>query len=225
MRASKCHEYMHQCVGYLGWLSWGIRSGTREEGFSETNFPDLCTGVRGEVPPQQIEEEGNERRCAKEAVRRPEPRRRFHPVAETFEGVFPLWCGCDWGDRCGCGWINVRITVVWKYYSWTGQVVPFSSEIFESKTEAFGNVFPLRVMRMWRWMWINFENSQLNTSGCEPRTCDTPVSHSIDIPTEELKVLRSWEHLASSHNTRSDSQAHRQSNQHHIHTHMNTHTW
>ena len=30
-------------------------------------------------------------------------------------------------------------------------------------------------------------NSQLNTSGCEPRTCDTPVSHSIDIPTEELK--------------------------------------
>ena len=38
----------------------------------------------------------------------------------------------------------------------------------------------------------------------------------IDIPTEELKVLRSLEHLASSHNTRSDSQAHRQSNQHHI---------
>ena len=30
-------------------------------------------------------------------------------------------------------------------------------------------------------------NSQLNTSGREPTTCDTPVSHSIDIPTEELK--------------------------------------
>ena len=36
-------------------------------------------------------------------------------------------------------------------------------------------------------------NSQLNTSGREPTTCDTPVSHSIDIP-EELKVLRSLEH-------------------------------
>ena len=31
--------------------------------------------------------------------------------------------------------------------------------------------------------------SQLNTSGREPSTCDTPVSHSIDIPTEELKVM------------------------------------
>ena len=29
-------------------------------------------------------------------------------------------------------------------------------------------------------------NSQLNTFGREPRTCDTPVSHSIDIPTKEL---------------------------------------
>ena len=37
-------------------------------------------------------------------------------------------------------------------------------------------------------------NSQLNTSGREPRTCDTPVSHSIDIPTEKLKLLRSLEH-------------------------------
>ena len=36
-------------------------------------------------------------------------------------------------------------------------------------------------------------NSQLNTSGREPTTCDTPVSHSIDIPTEELKILRSLE--------------------------------
>ena len=66
-------------------------------------------------------------------------------------------------------------------------------------------------------------NSQLNTSGREPTTCDTPVSHSIDIPAKELKVLRSLEHLASSHNTRSDSQAHRQSSQHHIHTHEQTH--
>ena len=30
-------------------------------------------------------------------------------------------------------------------------------------------------------------------SGREPSTCDTPVSHSIDIPTEELKVMRSLE--------------------------------
>ena len=32
-------------------------------------------------------------------------------------------------------------------------------------------------------------NSQLNMSGREPTTCDTPVSHSIDIPTEELKSI------------------------------------
>ena len=31
--------------------------------------------------------------------------------------------------------------------------------------------------------------SQLNTSGSEPPTSDTPVSHSIDIPTEELKNI------------------------------------
>ena len=31
----------------------------------------------------------------------------------------------------------------------------------------------------------NFLNSQLNTSGREPRTCDTPVSHSV----EELKSI------------------------------------
>ena len=35
--------------------------------------------------------------------------------------------------------------------------------------------------------------SQLNTSGREPTTSDIPVSHSIDIPTEELKVLWSLE--------------------------------
>ena len=35
---------------------------------------------------------------------------------------------------------------------------------------------------------MNF-NSQLSTSGHEPWTCDTPVSHSIDIPTEELKSI------------------------------------
>ena len=32
-------------------------------------------------------------------------------------------------------------------------------------------------------------NSQLNTSGREVRTCDTPVSHSTDKPTEELKSI------------------------------------
>ena len=37
--------------------------------------------------------------------------------------------------------------------------------------------------------------SQLNTSGREPSPCDTPVSHSIDIPTEELKIVRSLERL------------------------------
>ena len=37
--------------------------------------------------------------------------------------------------------------------------------------------------------------SQLNTSGREPSPCDTPVSHSIDIPTEELKIVRSSECL------------------------------
>ena len=31
--------------------------------------------------------------------------------------------------------------------------------------------------------------SQLNTSGREPTTSDTPVSHSIDIPAEELKNI------------------------------------
>ena len=36
---------------------------------------------------------------------------------------------------------------------------------------------------------------QMNTSGREPLPCDTPVSHSIDIPTEELKIVRSLERL------------------------------
>ena len=36
-------------------------------------------------------------------------------------------------------------------------------------------------------------NSLLNTSGRKLTTCDTPVSHSVDIPTGELQVLRSLE--------------------------------
>ena len=44
-------------------------------------------------------------------------------------------------------------------------------------------------------------NSQLNTSGREPTACDTPVSHSIDIPTEELKSIAIIDAFASSHNT------------------------
>ena len=65
-------------------------------------------------------------------------------------------------------------------------------------------------------------NSQLNMSEREPSNCDTPVIHSIDIPTEELKRIAIIGTLASSHNNRSDSQAYRQSNQHHIHTHEKT---
>ena len=67
-------------------------------------------------------------------------------------------------------------------------------------------------------------NSQLNTSGREPTTCDTPVSHSIDIPTDELKSIAIIGTLASSHNTRSNSQAYRQRNLHHIDTHMKRRT-
>ena len=66
--------------------------------------------------------------------------------------------------------------------------------------------------------------SQLNTSGREPSTCDTPVITLSTHPPRSYKVMISLEHLASSHTTRSDSQAHRQSNQHHIHTHVNIHT-
>ena len=66
-------------------------------------------------------------------------------------------------------------------------------------------------------------NSQLNTSGHEPKIFDTPVSHSIDIPTEELKSIVITGTLVSSHNTHADSQAYQQSNQHHIHTYEQTH--
>ena len=69
---------------------------------------------------------------------------------------------------------------------------------------------------------MNF-NSQLNTSGREPTTFDTPVSQSINIPTDELKSIAIIGTLASSHNTRSDSQAYRQSNERHIHTHEQKH--
>ena len=48
---------------------------------------------------------------------------------------------------------------------------------------------------------MNF-NSQLNTSGREPSTCDTPVSHSIDIPTDDLKSIAIIGAFASSHNAR-----------------------
>ena len=77
-------------------------------------------------------------------------------------------------------------------------------------------------------LWIF--NSQLNMSGREPGTCDTPVSHSIDIPTEELKsiaiigtlsFLKQYPLRLASISTK---QAYRQSKQHHIHTHMNRHT-
>ena len=70
---------------------------------------------------------------------------------------------------------------------------------------------------------MNF-NSQQNTSGREPTTCDTQVSHSIDIPTEELKSIAIIGTLASSHNTHSNSQAYRQRNQYHIYTRMKRHT-
>ena len=45
-------------------------------------------------------------------------------------------------------------------------------------------------------------NSQLNMSWREPTICDTPVSHSIDIPTDELKSIAIIDTFASSHNTR-----------------------
>ena len=66
-------------------------------------------------------------------------------------------------------------------------------------------------------------NSQLNTSEREPMTCNTAVNHSIDITTEELKSIAIIGTLASSHNTRSDSQAYGQINQHPIHTHEKSH--
>ena len=66
-------------------------------------------------------------------------------------------------------------------------------------------------------------NSQLNTSGHEPTTCDTPVSHSIDIPTEELKVLRSLEHKIP-HTITTPTRKHIDKATNIIYTPMNRHT-
>ena len=66
-------------------------------------------------------------------------------------------------------------------------------------------------------------NSQLNTSGRKPTTCDTPVSHSIDIPTEELKVLRSLEHKIP-HTIPAPTRKHIDKATNIIYTHMNRHT-
>ena len=66
-------------------------------------------------------------------------------------------------------------------------------------------------------------NSQLNTSEREPTTCDTPVSHSIDIPTEELKVLRSLEHKIP-HTIPAPTRKHIDKATNIIYTHMNRHT-
>ena len=66
-------------------------------------------------------------------------------------------------------------------------------------------------------------NSQLNTSGREPATCDTPVSHSIDIPTEELKVLRSLEHKIP-HTIPAPTRKHIDKATNIIYRHMNRHT-
>ena len=66
-------------------------------------------------------------------------------------------------------------------------------------------------------------NSQLNTSGREPTTCDTQVSHCIDIPTEELKVLRSLEHKIS-HTIPTPTRKHINKATNIIYTHMNRNT-
>ena len=66
-------------------------------------------------------------------------------------------------------------------------------------------------------------NSQLNMSGREPTTCDTPVSHSIDISTEELKVLRSLEHKIP-HTIPAPTRKHINKATNMINTHMNRHT-
>ena len=50
--------------------------------------------------------------------------------------------------------------------------------MFDVIQKKFQNIF----------MILNIFNSQLNTSGREPTTCDTPVSHSIDIPSTSLPV-------------------------------------
>ena len=68
-----------------------------------------------------------------------------------------------------------------------------------------------------------FFNSQLNTSGREPGTCDTPVSYSIDKPTEEFKKYSDhW-------NTRLPPTIPAPTHKHidkatNIYTHMNRHT-
>ena len=66
-------------------------------------------------------------------------------------------------------------------------------------------------------------NSQLNMSGRESTTCDTPVSHSINIPTEELKVLRSLEHKIF-HTIPAPTRKHIDKATNIIYTHMNRHT-
>ena len=64
-------------------------------------------------------------------------------------------------------------------------------------------------------------NSQLNTSGHEPTTCDT--RHSIDIPTKELKVLRSFEHKIPL-TIPAPTRKHIDKATNIIYTHMNRHT-
>ena len=54
-------------------------------------------------------------------------------------------------------------------------------------------------------------------------TCDTPVSHSIDIPTEELKVLRSLERKIP-HTIPTPTCQHIDKATNIIYTHMNRHT-
>ena len=66
-------------------------------------------------------------------------------------------------------------------------------------------------------------NLQPNTSGCEPTTCDTPVSRSIDIPTKELKVLRSLKHKIP-HTIPAPTRKHIDKATNIIYTHVNRHT-
>ena len=65
--------------------------------------------------------------------------------------------------------------------------------------------------------------SQLNTSGREPSPCDTPVSHSIDIPPEELKILRSLERLLPP-TLPAPTRKHIDKATNMIYTHVNIHT-
>ena len=66
-------------------------------------------------------------------------------------------------------------------------------------------------------------NSKLNMSGHEPTNCDTQVSHSIDILTEEPKVLRSLEHKIP-HTIPTPTRKHIDKATNIIYTHMNRHT-